>query len=222
MNARVKVASTVYILDDDAYVREGLENLLQSLNLHVVTFDSVADFLKNVDPDAPGCLVLDVRLPGPSGLDLQAELKRSNIEIPIVLISGYGDIPMTVQAMRAGAVEFLTKPVREQELVDAIHIALKRDHERRETAAAAVDLHTRYDALTAREREVVALVTSGKMNKQIAHELGVSEVTIKLYRHNAMKKLGARSVVDLVRIADAVRDCRAAGNTTTRNQGFPL
>jgi FixJ family two-component response regulator len=226
MNARVKVASKVYILDDDAYVREGLENLLQSLELHVVTFDSVADFLKNVDPDEPGCLVLDVRLPGPSGLDLQAELKRSNIEIPIVFITGYGDIPMTVQAMRAGAVEFLTKPVREQELVDAVHIALKRDHERRETAAAAADLRTRYDALTAREREIVALVTSGKMNKQIAHELGVSEVTVKLYRHNAMKKLGARSVVDLVRIGDAVKNRaqgeRAVGNTTTRNQGFPL
>jgi FixJ family two-component response regulator len=216
MNARANGASTVYILDDDVFVRQGLENLLQSLKLHVVTFDSVAEFLKNVHPDAPGCLVLDVRLPGPSGLDLQAELKRSNIEIPIVFITGYGDIPMTVQAMRAGAVEFLTKPVREQDLVDAVLIALKRDHERRETAAASADLRARFDALTARERDVVVLVTSGKLNKQIAAEFGVSVFTVKLYRHNAMKKLGASSMVDLVRIADEVRNC-TQGQRATHN-----
>jgi FixJ family two-component response regulator len=142
-----------------------------------------------------------------SGLDLQAELKRLKIEIPIVLISGYGDIPMTVQAMRAGAVEFLTKPVRDQEMLDAVNVALKRDHERREIAAAAAELYGRFDARTARERHIVALVTSGKMNKQIAAELGVSEVTVKLHRRNAMTKLGARSFVDLVRILDAVGNC---------------
>jgi FixJ family two-component response regulator len=203
MNAQ-NATGTVYILDDDIYVRQGLESLLQSEELDVVTFASVAAFLKNVRTDAPSCLVLDVRLPGPSGLDLQAELKRLNIQIPIVFITGYGDIPMTVRAMRAGAVEFLTKPVREHELLNAVRGALKRDHEHRTTAVAAADLHARFNTLTARERDVVALVTSGKMNKQVAAELGVSEVTIKLYRRNAMKKLAARSVADLVRIVDTV------------------
>src|SRR4029077_19247355 len=136
------------------------------MEFHVVSFASVPEFLKNVGPDAPGCLVLDVRLPGPSGFDLQAEFKRSNIKIPIVFITGYGDIPMTVRAMRAGAIGFLTKPVREQELIDAVHMALKRDREHRETAAAAAELRARFDALTVRERDVVVLVTSGKMNKQ--------------------------------------------------------
>jgi FixJ family two-component response regulator len=178
MNAQVKTLNTVYILDDDFYVRQGLENLLQSLEFNVVSFASVPEFFKNVTPDARGCLVLDVRLPGLSGLDLQAELKRLNIEIPIVFITGHGDIPMTVRAMRAGAVEFLTKPIREHELLDAVHLALKRDHEHREAAIAAADVRARFDTLSARERDVVALVVSGKMNKQIAAALGVSEVTV--------------------------------------------
>jgi RNA polymerase sigma factor (sigma-70 family) len=206
MKAQVKAVGTIYILDDDVHVRQGLENLLQSLEFHIVSFASVPKFLKNVGPDARGCLVLDIRLPGPSGLDLQAELKRLNIEIPIVFITGYGDIPMTVRAMRAGAVEFLTKPVREQELLDAVHIALKRDNERREAATAAADLRARFDTLSARERDVVALVVSGKMNKQIAAELGVSEITVKVHRRNAMRKLRARSVVDLVRTIATVEN----------------
>jgi FixJ family two-component response regulator len=206
MNAQVKTANTVYILDDDFYVRQGLENLLQSLGFNVVSFASVAEFFKNVTPDACACLVLDVRLPGLSGLDLQAELKRLNIEIPIVFITGHGDIPMTVRAMRAGAVEFLTKPIREQELLDAVHIALKRDHQRRETMIAAADVRARFDTLSARERAVVALVVSGKMNKQIAAALGVSEVTVKVHRSHAMRKLGARSVVDLVRTVAIVEN----------------
>jgi FixJ family two-component response regulator len=220
MNTQVKIADTVYILDDDFYVRQGLEDLLQSLGFNVVTFASVTEFLQNATSDAQGCLVLDVRLPGLSGLDLQAELKRLDIVIPIIFISGHGDIPMTVRAMRAGAVEFLTKPVREQELLDAVHSALKRDHEHRKTATAAADLRARFYALTERERDVVALVVSGKMNKQIAAELGVSEVTVKVHRRHAMRKLGARSVVDLARTIDAVKNCtqheNPARNVITR------
>jgi RNA polymerase sigma factor (sigma-70 family) len=153
---------------------------------------------------------------GLSGLDLQAELKQSNIDIPIVFITGYGDIPMTVRAMRAGAVEFLTKPVRDQELLDAVHIALQRDHEHREAATAAADLCARFDTLSVRERDVVALVVSGKMNKQIAAELGVSEITVKVHRRHAMRKLGARSVVDLVRTVATVENC-APGQKASRH-----
>ena len=197
--------SRVYIVDDDIDARHGFENLLQSVRLEVATFASVDEFLKNVRPDAPGCLVLDVRLPGLSGLDFQAALANSNNNhMPIVFISGYGDIPMTVRAMKAGAVEFLTKPVREQDLLDAVRVALDRDRSYREAAGLLADVRTRFQLLTARERDVVVLVTAGKMNKQVAAELGVSEVTVKMNRHNAMKKLGANSFADLVRMVDAV------------------
>jgi FixJ family two-component response regulator len=204
MNARVNTTSTVYVLDDDAHVRQGLENLLQSVGLHVTTYAWAAEFLENVRPDTPGCLVLDVRLPGLSGLDLQDQLKKANIDLPVVFITGYGDISMTVRAMKAGAVELLTKPVRDQELIDAVHAALKRDRDRREAATAVADLRARFATLTRRERDVVALVASGKLNKQVGAELGISEVSVKTQRRSAMTKLGARSVADLVRLVDTI------------------
>jgi FixJ family two-component response regulator len=204
MNQPTEENRIAYVVDDDVYVRQGLGNLLQSVGLQVETFASVDEFLKAVRPESPGCLVLDVRLPGLSGLDFQAEMKRLNINTPVVFITGHGDIPMTVRAMKAGAVEFLTKPVREQDLLDAVRVALDRDLTQRNTARIVTELRTRFESLTAREREVVALVASGKLNKQIAADLGVSEITVKVNRRNAMKKLGARSLADLVRIVDTV------------------
>ena len=204
MNRPGDAATIIYVVDDDVYVRQGLENLLQSVGLQVETFVSVDEFLKRVRPESLGCLVLDVRLPGLNGLDFQVELKKSNINMPVVFISGHGDIPMTVRAMKAGAVEFLTKPIREQDFLDAVRVALDRDRTQRNTARIAAELRARFESLTAREREVVALVTSGKLNKQVAADIGVSEVTVKVNRRNAMKKLGARSLADLVRIVDSV------------------
>jgi FixJ family two-component response regulator len=203
MNEYPEAGGVVYVLDDDAFVREGLDNLLQSVGLQVMTFASVREFLGSMRPDAASCLILDVRLPGLSGLDIQAELVKLNVNTPIVFITGYGDIPMTVRAMKAGAVEFLTKPIREQDLLDAVRIALDRDRAQRCNAKAIADVRARFESLTLRERDVVALVTSGKMNKQVAAEIGVSEVSIKVHRHNAMKKLGVKSLADLVRMADA-------------------
>lgn len=194
--------STVCILDDDTLVREGLGTLFRSLGHEVRLYGSAAEFLRGEPPTAPSCLVVDVRLPGLSGLDFQAELTQRNIGLPIIFITGHGDIPMTVKAMKAGAVEFLTKPIREQDLLDAVWIALDRDRERRRREEQLADLRARLDALTTREREVVALVTAGRMNKQAAAEIGVSEITVKVHRHNAMKKLGARTMADLVRMAD--------------------
>jgi FixJ family two-component response regulator len=204
MNRAGEAATIIYVVDDDVYVRQGLENLLQSVGLQVETFVSVDEFLKGVRPESLGCLVLDVRLPGLNGLDFQVELKKSNINMPVVFITGHGDIPMTVRAMKAGAVEFLTKPIREQDFLDAVRVALDRDRTQRNTARIAAELRARFESLTAREREVVALVTSGKLNKQVAADIGVSEVTVKVNRRNAMKKLGARSLADLVRIVDSV------------------
>jgi FixJ family two-component response regulator len=204
MTGYAESAGVVYVLDDDAYARQGLDNLLQSVGLQVMTFASVKEFLGSVRPDAASCLVLDVRLPGLSGLDFQTELMKLNINIPIVFITGHGDIPMTVRAMKAGAVEFLTKPIREQDLLDAVRIALDRDSTQRSNAKAITDTRARLESLTPRERDVVALVTSGRMNKQVAAELGVSEVTVKVNRHNAMKKLGTKSLADLVRLVDKV------------------
>jgi|ERR1700730_227296 FixJ family two-component response regulator len=205
MNGYLEAADVVYVLDDDAHVRQGLDNLLQSVGLRVITFASVKDFLGSARPNAASCLVLDIRLPGLSGLDFQTELAKLNINIPIVFITGHGDIPMTVQAMKAGAVEFLTKPIREQDLLDAVRIALDRDHAQRDNARAIIDIRARFESLTLRERDVVALVTLGKMNKQVAAEIGVSEIAVKVHRHNAMKKLGAKSLAELVRMADTVR-----------------
>lgn len=194
--------SIVFVVDDDAPIRESLKNLILSVGLHVDTFASGQDFLKAKRPDIPGCLVLDVRLKGLSGLDLQKRMAEANIDIPIIFMTGHGDIPMTVQAMKAGAVEFLTKPFRDQELLDAINQALERDRKRREERAKVADLHERYDSLTPREREVMGLVVAGLLNKQIAGELGTSETTVKIHRHQVMEKMDADSLADLVRMGD--------------------
>jgi FixJ family two-component response regulator len=196
--------STVFVVDDDASLREALKSLLRSVGLRVEVFGSGADFLKIKLPADPACLVLDVRLPGLSGLDFQSELAKANIHIPIIFVTGHGDIPMTVRAMKAGAVEFLTKPFRDQDLLDAVQIALERDHTRRARDATERQLRMNFEALTPREQEVIGYVTSGLMNKQIAAELGVSEITVKVHRGNVMKKMGARSLADLVRMADAL------------------
>jgi FixJ family two-component response regulator len=199
-------APRVFVIDDDASVRQALTSLLQSVALNVEAFGSPADFFKKrrtADDIAAACLILDVRLPGVSGLDFQAELAKSDT-MPIIFISGHGDIPMTVRAMKAGAVEFLTKPFREQDLLEAVQLALQRDRDRRIEERAVLQTRTRFDALTPREQEILGLVTAGLMNKQVAAELGVSEITIKVHRGNVMKKMGARSLADLVRMADAL------------------
>ena len=194
--------SIVYVVDDDASIRDGLRSLLASMGMQVGVFGSAAEFLKSALPDIPSCLVLDVRLPGVSGLDFQAELTKAGIQVPIIFISGHGDIPMTVRAMKAGAVEFLVKPIREQDLLDAVQIGLDRDRARRESENTVSAMRVRYNSLTPREQEVIALVTSGLMNKQIAAEMDVSEITAKVHRGNVMRKMDAKSVADLVRMAD--------------------
>jgi len=202
---RAESQQIVFVIDDDVSVREGLSALFRSVGLQVKTFASAAEFLQSGQlPDSPSCMVLDVRLPGLSGLDFQAELAKANIQIPIVFITGHGDIPMTVRAMKAGAVEFLPKPFRDQDMLDAVQAGLERDRHRRERAGNTSKLKASYDVLTPREREIMALVTAGLMNKQIAGEIGVSEVTVKLHRGNVMRKMGAKSLAELVRMADAL------------------
>jgi FixJ family two-component response regulator len=206
--------SLVFVVDDDASVRQALTSLLQSVALHVEAFGSVADFLKDRrlgNGVAAACLILDVRLPGVSGLDFQAELARTDTHLPIIFITGHADIPMTVRAMKAGAVEFLIKPFREQDLLDAVQLALQRDRDRRTRESGVFETRARFEALTHREQEVFGLVTTGLMNKQIAGELGVSEITAKVHRGNVMKKMGARSLADLVRMADALGIRQAKG-----------
>lgn len=194
----------VFVVDDDESIRDSLSSLLRSVGLHVETFTSPSELLKIDLPNTPSCLVLDVRLPGVSGLDFQADLAKAQIEIPIIFISGHGDIPMTVKAMKAGAIEFLTKPFRDQDLLDAVQAGLARDRARRASMTSTADLRKQYDALTPREKEIMALVSSGLMNKQAAAEIGVTEITIKVHRGNVMRKMGARSLADLVRMADAL------------------
>jgi RNA polymerase sigma factor (sigma-70 family) len=194
--------SIVYVVDDDADVREGLQSLFQSVGLKSQVFASTADFLTLKHDDQASCLILDVRLPGLSGLDFQAELVKAHTNIPIIFITGYGDIPMSVKAMKAGAVEFLAKPLREQDLLDAVRIAIERDRERRKNEMTTRDLHERYSGLSPREQQVMKLVCAGLMNKQTAAEIGISEITVKVHRHNVMKKLGAKSLPELVRMAD--------------------
>ena len=194
----------VFVVDDEAPLREALESLFRSVGLQVRLFGSAREFLQDRLPDAPSCLVLDVRLPGVSGLDFQAELAKADIQIPIVFMTGHGDIPMTVRAMKAGAVEFLTKPFRDQDMLDAVQLALGRDRARRESEKTTAKVKADFDTLTAREQEVMGLVTAGLMNKQIAAEIGVSEITVKVHRGNVTRKMGARSLADLVRMADVL------------------
>jgi FixJ family two-component response regulator len=197
-----QVEGKVFVVDDDESIREGLSNLIRSVGLSVETFPAAQGFLKTPRPDVPACLVLDVRMPGLSGLDLQRELTQANIRIPIIFITGHGDIPMSVSAMKAGAIEFLTKPFRDQDLLDAIQKALGHDKLARNRQAEAAELHGRFDSLTPREREVFGLVVTGLLNKQMALKLGISEVTIKLHRHQVMQKMQAESLADLVRMAE--------------------
>ncbi len=192
----------VFVIDDDQSVRDAVEDLLQSVGLKVQVFGSTQAFLQSKRADGPSCVVLDVRLPGPSGLEFQRHLVEAGIHLPIIFISGHGDVPMTVRAMKSGAVEFLTKPLREQELLDAVHAAIERDRLRRQEASVVADLQARHDSLTAREREVFALVVTGRPNKQIAAQLDLSEMTVKVHRSQITRKMQAKSVVDLVRIAD--------------------
>ena len=192
----------VFVVDDDEGMRQSLKNLVGSVGLRVEAFASAQEFLRSKVTDVPGCLVLDVRLPGLSGLDFQKRMADAGIQIPIIFITGHGDIPMTVRAMKAGAVEFLTKPFRDQDLLDAIQQALERDRIAREQRAEMGELRGRFDSLTPREREVMGLVVAGLLNKQIAGELGTSETTIKIHRHQVMEKMGAGSLAELVRMAD--------------------
>jgi len=197
---------TVFIVDDDPAIRESLDSLLRSVGVQVKLLASVPEFLKSERPDGPTCLVLDVRLPGQSGLDFQRELAAANIHLPIIFITGHADIPMSVQAMKEGALEFLTKPFRDEDLINAIHLGLERDRGRRQSERELSALQERFAGLTSRERQVMAQVVKGRLNKQIAGELDISEMTVKVHRHQAMRKMRAASLPDLARMADKLYD----------------
>jgi FixJ family two-component response regulator len=193
--------SIVFVVDDDASVRRAIQRLIESVGLHVESFGSAKEFLLANRSDVPTCLVLDIRLPGKSGLELQRELAEANIRTPIIFITSHGDVPMTVRAMKAGAVEFLTKPFRDQDLLDAVQLAMERDTARRQQSAEIATLRERLELLTPRERQVLPLVISGLLNKQIAAEIGATEATVKVHRSQLLRKMGAHSLPDLVRMA---------------------
>jgi len=199
---KTQADALVFVIDDDESIREALHSLIRSVGLRVETYPSAHEFLQSDRPDVPACLILDVRMPGLSGLDLQRDLTEANIHIPIIFITGHGDIPMSVRAMKAGAVEFLTKPFRDQDLLDAIQQALDRDRHARSQQADSADLRNRFHLLTPRETEVFELVVKGLLNKQIALQLGTSEITIKLHRRQVMEKMQADSLADLVRMSE--------------------
>ena len=194
----------VFIVDDDASMRRALANLFQSVGLKVEVFGSAPEMLRSKLPDVPSCLVLDIRLPGLSGLDFQTELTKANVRMPIIFMTGHGDIPMTVRAMKGGAVDFLTKPFRDQDMLDAVVTAVERDRQRRESDKVLANLQALLETLTSRERQILALVSSGLMNKQIAAELGLAEITVKIHRGHIMKKMGAKTLVDLVKKAETL------------------
>jgi FixJ family two-component response regulator len=199
----------VFVVDDDSSIREAIKSLISLVGLRVETFASAQEFLQYERPDLPGCVVLDVELPGLSGLDLQQELAAHGIKLPIIFITGYGDIPMSVRAMKAGATEFLTKPFRDQDLLDAIHQAVEHDRAARQHSREIADLRDRFEALTSREREVMNLVVAGWLNKQIGFELQISEITVKIHRGRVMAKMGAQSLAELVRMTERLESTKA-------------
>ena len=196
----------VFVIDDSPSVRDALDSLIRSVHLNVQSFGSTEEFLLFKRPDAPGCIVLDVRLPGLSGLDFHREMTKSNIDLPVIFITGHGDVPMSVRAIKAGAIEFLPKPFRDQDLLDAIYLGIERDRSRRQASAIVAVLRDNFASLTARERQVMLQVASGRPNKQIAGELKLSEVTVKVHRRHVMRKMKAKSLADLVRMADKLSD----------------
>ncbi|WP_342725225.1 response regulator transcription factor [Bradyrhizobium sp. B097] len=205
----------VFIVDDDVSVRDSLSNLFRSVGLRAAAFGSAHEFLQHKLPDIPSCLILDIRLPRLSGLDFQAELARADIHIPIIFMTGHGDIPMTVRAMKAGAVDFLTKPFRDQDMLDAVTTAIERDRTRRNEARALANLRAAFATLTPRERQIMSLVTAGLMNKQVAAEIGVAEITVKIHRGHIMRKMAAKSLPDLVRMAQILGFKQASGSAQT-------